>query len=60
MALLSPTRLLISEKSTTYTIKWSYMIIWQVRVVTVKSSGDFTKLLAFSEYMNFNIVTASC
>ena len=31
-ALLRPTRLLISEKSTTYTIKWSYTIIWQVRV----------------------------
>ena len=26
------TRLLISEKSATYTIKWSYTIIWQVRV----------------------------
>ena len=32
MALLRPTRLLISEKSATYTIKWSYRIIWQVRV----------------------------
>ena len=31
MALLGPTRLLISEKSTN-TIKWSYTIIWQVRV----------------------------
>ena len=31
-ALLGPTRLLISEKSATYTIKWSYTIIWQVRV----------------------------
>ena len=31
-ALLRPTRLLISEKSATYTIKWSYTIIWQVRV----------------------------
>jgi hypothetical protein len=31
-ALLSPTRLLISEKSASYTIKWSYTIIWQVRV----------------------------
>ena len=30
-ALLRPTRLLISEKSATYTIKWSYTIIWQVR-----------------------------
>ena len=34
MALLGPTCLLISEKSATYTIKWSYMIIWQVRVRT--------------------------
>ena len=33
MALLGPIRLLISEKSTTYTIKWSYTIIWQVRVL---------------------------
>ena len=33
-ALLGPTRLLISEKSATYTIKWSYTIIWQVRVVS--------------------------
>ena len=32
MALLGPTRLLISEKSATYTIKWPYTIIWQVRV----------------------------
>ena len=32
MALLGPTRLLISEKSDTYPIKWSYTIIWQVRV----------------------------
>ena len=32
MALLGPTRLLISEKSATYMIKWSYTIIWQVRV----------------------------
>ena len=32
MALLGPTRLLNSEKSATYTIKWSYTIIWQVRV----------------------------
>ena len=32
MALLRPTRFLISEKSGTYTIKWSYTIIWQIRV----------------------------
>ena len=31
-ALLGPTSLLISEKSGTYTINWSYTIIWQVRV----------------------------
>ena len=30
--LIRSTRLLISEKSATYTIKWSYTIIWQVRV----------------------------
>ena len=33
MALLRPTHLLISEKSATYTIKWYYTIIWQVRVL---------------------------
>ena len=32
MALLRPTRLLISEKSATYTIKWSNTLSWQVRV----------------------------
>ena len=31
--LLRTTCLLISEKSAIYTIKWSYMIIWQARVV---------------------------
>ena len=30
--LLRPKCLVISEKSATYTIKWSYTIIWQVRV----------------------------
>ena len=35
MALLGPTRLLISEKFGTYTIKWSYTIIWQVRVCSI-------------------------
>ena len=34
-ALLRPSRLLISEKSATYMNKWSYTIIWQVRVHTV-------------------------
>ena len=37
-ALLRPTRLLISEKSNTYTIKWSYTIIWQVRVQWVHTA----------------------
>ena len=32
-ALLRPTSLIISEKSATYTIKWSYAINWQVRAV---------------------------
>ena len=32
-ALLGPTRLLIFEKSATYTIKSSYTIIWQVYMV---------------------------
>ena len=32
---LRPTCLLISEKSATYTMKWSYTIIWQVRVDTI-------------------------
>ena len=36
-ALLGPTRLLISDKSVIYMIKWSYTIIWQVRV------GDITE-----------------
>ena len=31
-ALLRPTCLLISEEFATYTIKWSYTIIWQVRI----------------------------
>jgi len=43
-AFLRPTRLLISEKSATYTIKWSYTIIWQVRVVINLSSLDFSKI----------------
>ena len=41
MALLRLTRtcLLISEKSVTYTIKWSYTIIWQVRVIMFGQSN---------------------
>ena len=46
-ALLRPTRLLISEKSNTYTIKWSYTIIWQVRVCTVR-----LLILKFSQKLN--------
>ena len=34
-ALLRPARLLIFKKSVTYTIKSSYKIIWQVRVVEI-------------------------
>ena len=37
MALFRPTCLSISEKSATYTIKWSYTIIWQVRVGKINS-----------------------
>ena len=42
-ALLRPACLLISEKSATYTIKWSYTI-WQVRVAE-SSYGDKLRLL---------------
>ena len=35
MALLWPTRLFIYDKYATYTIKWSYTIIWQVRVMKI-------------------------
>jgi hypothetical protein len=48
-ALLRPTRLLISEKSATYMIKWSYTIIWQVRVgVSAVISSDFPCLRTFA------------
>ena len=43
MALLRPTHLLISEKSATYTIKWSYTIIWQVRVLGTLGSKILTQ-----------------
>ena len=46
-ALLRPTRLLISEKSATYTIKWSYTIIWQVRVGTCKKLTFRTLVLRY-------------
>ena len=45
-ALLGPTRLLISEKSATYTIKWSYTIICQVRVdLFFKMKNNLRKIL---------------
>ena len=58
MALLRPTRLLISEKSATYTIKWSYTIIWQVRVfelyfilkISSEPIGDFSIKLVAIEF----------
>jgi hypothetical protein len=62
-ALLRPTRLLISEKSGTYTIKWSYTIIWQVRVFSDKSrfSDNFAedhflvhKNISFSDNLVFS------
>ena len=40
-ALLGPTRLLISEKSATYEIIWSYTIIWQVRVLAFTAHRGF-------------------
>ena len=46
IALLGPTRLLISEKSATYMIKWHYMIIWQVGVLAftrIKQMGSAVK-----------------
>ena len=54
--LLRPTRLFISEKSATYTIKWSYMIIWQVRVTIKGGPGgkicDWYMILHyFPEYL---------
>ena len=54
-ALLRPTCLLISEKSATYTIKWSYTIIWQVIVVKVKTiQGQMVQIfVAFLEKLNF-------
>ena len=46
-ALLRPTCLLISEKSATYTIKWSYTFIWQVRVFggleLVRKLGSYSR-----------------
>ena len=54
-ALLGPTRLLISEKFVTYTINWSYTIIWQVRVGiynAVYLAIDFRKGGLISECSN--------
>ena len=53
-ALLRPARLLISEKSATYTIKWSYMIICQVRVSVKSMVKIFSIFVVFLENMNFN------
>jgi hypothetical protein len=55
MALLRLTRLLITEKSATYTVKWSYTIIWQVRVVLRgRMSSNFIDLWCLhSGFMRF-------
>ena len=45
-ALLGTTRLLISEKSSTYTINWSYTIIWQVRVIDFSISDNLKATVA--------------
>ena len=42
-ALLRPTYLLFTEKSATYTIKWSCTIIWQVRVVELMNLDWWVK-----------------
>ena len=48
-ALLGPTRLLISEKYATYTINWSYTIIWQVRVLNSLLNLKKRKIVPFSD-----------
>ena len=54
IALLRPTRLLISEKSTTYSIKWSYTIIWQVRVSRLEPrTRCMLHLLKTDEFINY-------
>ena len=55
MALLRPTRLLISEKSTTYTIKWFYTIIWQVRVVDFAKGAKDQKILLWGGFCCFRL-----
>ena len=45
-ALLGSTRLLISEKFVTYTINWSYTIIWQVRVIDSSISDNVKATVA--------------
>ena len=42
--LLRPTCLLISVKSATYTMKWSYTIIWQVRVLITNLASEHYRL----------------
>jgi hypothetical protein len=54
-ALLRPTRLLISEKSATYTIKRSYMIIWQVRVLGQKFFVRFLEELKTQQFPSESI-----
>ena len=58
-ALLGPTRLLIFEKSATYMIKWTYTIIWQVRVVTLGNLGNIllkqlSLLISLQNQKSFN------
>ena len=60
MALLGPTCLLISEKSATYTIKWSYTIIWQVTVIIIqiwKNNWDLDPGISWLKYWGESIIT---
>ena len=59
-ALLGPTRLLISGKSATYTIIWSYTIIWQVRVgIQNKTLDKPYKTLSKPWYINTQLRTSN-
>ena len=55
-ALLGPTRLLIFEKSATYTIKWSYTFIWQVRVLLSAAQQKFPKGPSIKEVGIFLVI----
>ena len=61
MSLLRPTRLLISEKFATYTIKWSYTIIWQIRVLAMAAEVTlgckFDNKISNYFYHNFQVNT---